>query len=75
MCIRKEKIGSLEFCEDCVFGKSSRASFKRSNQKLENVIDYIHSDLWGPAQELSLGGTDTLYLSLMIFRERSGLML
>ena len=27
----KEKIGSLEFCENCVFGKSSRASFKRSN--------------------------------------------
>ncbi|KAH9668238.1 hypothetical protein KPL70_021339 [Citrus sinensis] len=52
----KEKIGSLEFCEDCVFGKSSRASFKRSNQKSENVLDYIHSDLWGPAQELSLGG-------------------
>ena len=52
----KEKIGNLEFCEDCVFGKSSRASFKRSNQKSENALDYIHSYLWGPAQELSLGG-------------------
>ena len=41
----KDKIGSLGFCEDCVFGKSSRVSFKRSNQKSENVLDYIHSDL------------------------------
>lgn len=41
----KDKIGSLGFCEDCVFSKSSRANFKRSNQKSENVLDYIHSDL------------------------------
>lgn len=41
----KDKIKSLWFCEDCVFSKSSRANFKRSNQKSENIIDYIHSDL------------------------------
>ena len=41
----KEKIGNLGFCKDCVFGKSSRASFKRLNQKSKNFLNYIHSDL------------------------------
>ncbi|KAH9698599.1 hypothetical protein KPL71_024065 [Citrus sinensis] len=51
----KDKIEELDFCEDCVFGKSTRHSFKHSTSKSIGIIDYIHSDLWGPAQTSSLG--------------------
>lgn len=50
----KDKIGSLSFCEDYVFSKSSRASFNRSNQKSKNILNYIHLDLWRLTQELYL---------------------
>ena len=44
------KIGNLEFCEDCVLGKSSRSSFRRSSKKLNERLNYAHSDLCGPVQ-------------------------
>ena len=50
------KIGELVVCEDCVLGKSTRASFKKSQHKTRDILEYIHSDLWGPSQVLSLGG-------------------
>ena len=45
----KDKIKELDFYEDCVFGKSTRHSFKNSTSKSIGILDYIHSDLWGPA--------------------------
>lgn len=59
-----DKIGNLEFCEDCVLGKSSRGSFKRSSQKSNERLDYAHLDLWGPAQCVSLGG-NMYFLSII----------
>ncbi|KAH9649106.1 hypothetical protein KPL70_025861 [Citrus sinensis] len=37
-------------------GKSSRTSFKTTVHKTKGTLDYIHSDLWGPAQTTSLSG-------------------
>ena len=51
------KIGKLEFCEVCVLRKSLRGSFKRSSQKLLSRLEYAHTDLWGPAQNVSLRGS------------------
>ncbi|KAH9718762.1 hypothetical protein KPL71_022343 [Citrus sinensis] len=51
-----DKLGSLEFCEVCVLGKSSRTSFKTAVHNTKGTLDYIHSDLWGPSQTVSLGG-------------------
>ena len=51
-----DKIEELDFCEDCVLGKSTRASFKKSVHKTKSILDYVHSDLWGPSQVPSLGG-------------------
>ncbi|KAH9660266.1 hypothetical protein KPL70_024153 [Citrus sinensis] len=59
-----DKIGKLEFCEVCVLGKSSRGSFKRSNQKSQGRLEYAHTDLWGPAQNVSLGG-NRYFLSII----------
>ncbi|KAH9652997.1 hypothetical protein KPL70_027263 [Citrus sinensis] len=49
-------IGEMVFCEDCVLGKSTRTSFKSSVHTTRSILDYIHSDLWGPAQVVSLRG-------------------
>ena len=44
-----DKLGSQEFCEVCVLGKSSRTSFKTAVHNIRGTLDYIHSDLWGPS--------------------------
>ena len=50
-----DKIEKLDFYEDCVLGKSTRASFNKSVNKTKSILDYVHSDLWGPSQVSSLG--------------------
>ncbi|KAH9768873.1 Integrase catalytic domain-containing protein [Citrus sinensis] len=59
-----EKITELDFCEDCVLGKTTRSSFKSSTHTTCGILDYIHSDLWGPAQTVSLGG-NSYFLSII----------
>ncbi|KAH9705871.1 reverse transcriptase Ty1/copia-type domain-containing protein [Citrus sinensis] len=50
-----DKISTVGFCEECVLGKSSRTRFKTAVHNTKGTLDYIHSDLWGPAQIESLG--------------------
>ncbi|GJZ84657.1 retrovirus-related pol polyprotein from transposon TNT 1-94 [Tanacetum coccineum] len=49
-------LGKLEFCENCVLGKSTRVSFGRGQHTTEGVIDYVHADLWGPSRVESMSG-------------------
>ncbi|KAH9677320.1 CCHC-type domain-containing protein [Citrus sinensis] len=37
-------------------GKATRASFNRSVHKSKDKLEYVHSNLWGPAQQVSLRG-------------------
>nr|GEX70631.1 retrovirus-related Pol polyprotein from transposon TNT 1-94 [Tanacetum cinerariifolium] len=48
--------GRLEFCENCILGKSHRVSFGVARHTTQGVIDYVHSDLWGLSHVESLGG-------------------
>ncbi|KAH9671238.1 Integrase catalytic domain-containing protein [Citrus sinensis] len=59
-----EQITELDFCEDCVLGKTTRSSFKSSTHTTCGILDYIHSDLWGPAQTTSLRG-NSYFLSII----------
>ena len=59
-----EKLGNLDFCEDCVLGKATRSSFKRSVHKSKDKLEYVHSNLWGLAQQISLGG-NSYFLSFI----------
>ena len=43
----------LQFCEHCVFGKHKRVSFNTSTHKSKGILDYVHSDLWGPSRKPS----------------------
>ncbi|GKA21706.1 retrovirus-related pol polyprotein from transposon TNT 1-94 [Tanacetum coccineum] len=52
----KKGLGKLEFCENCVLGKSTRVSFGRGQHKTEGVVDYVHADLWGPSRVESMSG-------------------
>ncbi|GKB55913.1 retrotransposon protein, putative, ty1-copia subclass [Tanacetum coccineum] len=52
----KESLGKLDFCENCVLGKSHRVRFGVGRHTTQGVVDYVHSDLWGPSQVESLGG-------------------
>ena len=48
--------GKLKFCEHCIFGKHKRVKFNTSTHTTEGILDYVHSDLWGPSRKKSLGG-------------------
>ena len=49
-------ISKLDFCEHCVFGKHKRVKFNTSTHTSKGILDYVHSDLWGPSRKPSLGG-------------------
>ncbi|KAK3000288.1 hypothetical protein RJ639_023744 [Escallonia herrerae] len=38
----------LDFCKFCVLRKHKRVSFKASSHTSKGVLDYVHSDVWGP---------------------------
>lgn len=46
----------LSFCEHCVYGNQKRVSFHNATHTTQGILDYVHSDVWGPAKVLSLGG-------------------
>lgn len=55
-CIEKGQVSTVEFCEDCVMGKTHRSSFGPVQHFTKGKLDYIHSDLWGsPNVPISLG--------------------
>ncbi|KAA0059756.1 Retrovirus-related Pol polyprotein from transposon TNT 1-94 [Cucumis melo var. makuwa] len=47
----------LSFCEHCVVGKSTRQSFQKADHNTKDILDYIHSNLWGPSQTPSLNNS------------------
>ena len=49
---------ALEFCKYCTLGKQTRVSFNLSSSenKSKGVLDYIHTDVWGPSATISKGG-------------------
>ncbi|KAL4362615.1 hypothetical protein GQ457_04G008090 [Hibiscus cannabinus] len=47
----------LDFCKFCVLGKQTKVSFMTGKHKTGGILDYVHSDVWGPTRESSLGGS------------------
>ena len=39
----------LDLCKFCIMGKQNRVSFKKAEHTSTGKLDYIHSDVWGPA--------------------------
>ncbi|KAL5554000.1 hypothetical protein UlMin_041401 [Ulmus minor] len=38
----------LGFCKICVMGKQRRISFSTSSHTSKGILDYVHTDVWGP---------------------------
>ena len=51
------KTCKLDFCKYCVFGKQNKVQFKIATRKTKGVLDYVHTDVWGPITVASLGGS------------------
>ena len=48
----------LDFCEHFVYGKQKRTGFlKVKQEKKSERLELVHTDVWGPAQVSSLGGS------------------
>ncbi|KAE8684117.1 hypothetical protein F3Y22_tig00111151pilonHSYRG00072 [Hibiscus syriacus] len=47
----------LAFCEHCIKGKKTRVKFGTAIHDTKGILDYVHSDVWGPSKTTSLGGT------------------
>ena len=55
--LSEKDVKTLEFCENCVLGKAHKLSFSKGKHTSKEVLEYIHSDLWGsPLVVESLGG-------------------
>jgi hypothetical protein len=48
----------LDFCDHCVYGKHKRVRFLRVGKEKKNErLELVHTDVWGPYQVSSLGGS------------------
>ena len=54
--LKGAKTCKLDFCEQCVLGKQKRVNFGTAIHITEGILDYIHTDVWGPTKTASLGG-------------------
>jgi len=50
------KIKNLGFCEHCVFEKLHRNKIPKAIHRTNGILDYTHTDYWGPSRVESLGG-------------------
>ena len=44
----------LDFCEHCIKRKKTRVKFGTAIYDTEGILDYVHSDVWGPSKNSSL---------------------
>ncbi|KAH9659027.1 hypothetical protein KPL70_023708 [Citrus sinensis] len=54
--IERYKFLQIRFCEHCVMGKQTRVKFGSAIHDKKGILDYVHSDVWGPTKTASLGG-------------------
>lgn len=47
----------LDFCKFCVLGKQCKVQFRPAVNKTKGILDYVHSDVWGPVRVASKAGS------------------
>ncbi|KAK4402106.1 Retrovirus-related Pol polyprotein from transposon TNT 1-94 [Sesamum angolense] len=61
-------INEIDFCDDCILGKQHKVHFPSSSSPnpvtSSCVLDYVHADVWGPANVPSHGG-NRFFLSII----------
>ena len=48
-------------CKHCIYGKQCRQKFKAGSHVSKGVLDYVHSDVWGPSPTVSYGEQNIMY--------------
>jgi hypothetical protein len=61
-----------QICEACQLEKQHRLLFPNDRNRGRNKLDLIHSDVWGPTQNVVLVEADTSFLSSTIARSILG---
>jgi len=46
----------LEFCEQCFIGKKTKVKSGTVIHCTERILNYIHTDVWGPTKMKPIGG-------------------
>ncbi|KAL3821238.1 hypothetical protein ACJIZ3_007143 [Penstemon smallii] len=54
--LKGAKTCKMNFCEHCVLGKQTRVRFGTATHKTKGILDYVHTDVWGPTKTASLSG-------------------
>ena len=55
--IPKFKVDGMQgVCEACQLGKQSKAAFPHDQHVSKEVLNVVHTDVWGPAKTTSMGG-------------------
>ncbi|KAM2623430.1 hypothetical protein TB2_027936 [Malus domestica] len=70
--LKGAKACKLEFCEHCVLGKQTRVKFGTAIHHTKGILDYVHTDVWGPSKNASWGGSLILSPLLMTSLEEYG---
>jgi len=70
--LKGTKACKLEFCEHCVMGKQRRVKFDIAIHNTKVILDYVYSNVWGPAKTPSIGGRHYFVTLLMIFSGEFG---
>ncbi|CAB4307464.1 unnamed protein product [Prunus armeniaca] len=53
--LKGAKACKLEFSEHCVLGKQTRVQFGTAVHHTKGILDYVHTDVWGPSKNASWG--------------------
>ena len=46
----------LEFCKHCIIRKKTKVKFGTATHCTKGLLDYVHTDVWGPIKTASIGG-------------------
>ena len=62
-------------CAGCQYGKTYQLPYKESEHRLKTPLDLIHSDVFGPVKQISIGGMRYMVTLLMTSQVTSGFTL
>lgn len=46
----------LQQCDECILSRSTKLPYDTTEKHVNNLLEYVHLDLWGPARTEILGG-------------------
>lgn len=60
----------MDLCKFCMMGKQSKVSLKTDQHTTKGLLDYVYSDVWGPTQEQSLGGSRYFFIFIDVLSRK-----